>query len=144
MRACEKTSLIFPYHKYEYYQGIMAIWPGCFSLALILRGNYMPSTCKSTFEVTMERKSGCPQDAGHLEGRYANYFEVGYNAFEFLLDFGQHYHGYNLAKTHTRIITSPGYAKALVETIQNSIAQFELKFGPIKENFAKTDEPSKF
>jgi hypothetical protein len=31
------------------------------------------------------------QDANPLEGEYANYFKVGYNAFEFILDFGQFY-----------------------------------------------------
>lgn len=28
-------------------------------------------------------------DRGELEGRYANTFKVGHNAFEFLVDFGQ-------------------------------------------------------
>ncbi len=51
------------------------------------------------------------------EGRYANYFRVGYNAFEFLFDFGQlhpenQYPESQPAKIHTRIITNPIYAKA--------------------------------
>jgi hypothetical protein len=31
------------------------------------------------------------RQAGALEGKYANYFKVGHNAFEFILDFGQLY-----------------------------------------------------
>jgi len=32
-----------------------------------------------------------PQETSKIEGRYANYFKVGHNAFEFVLDFGQYY-----------------------------------------------------
>ncbi len=38
-----------------------------------------------------EQESEEFREGGSLEGRYANYFKVGYNAFEFLLDFGQFY-----------------------------------------------------
>jgi Protein of unknown function (DUF3467) len=79
----------------------------------------------------MKNKSGPPQDICHLEGRYANYFEVGYNAFEFLLDFGQHYPG--KACPHTRIITTPSYARVLLETLKESIEKYEQRFGLIKE-----------
>jgi hypothetical protein len=41
-----------------------------------------------------------------LEGKYANYFKVGYNAFEFVIDFGQCYSDDEEAQLHTRIITS--------------------------------------
>ena len=71
------------------------------------------------------------QDAGQLEGRYANYFKVGHNAFEFLLDFGQFYPESEKAQLHTRIITSPIYAKALLETLQESIGRYEQTFGSI-------------
>lgn len=74
-------------------------------------------------------------EAGSLEGRYANYFTVGYNAFEFLFDFGQFYSEEKEAKRHTRIITNPIYAKALLETIRESIDRYEQIFGSIpKEN----------
>lgn len=67
-----------------------------------------------------------------LEGRYANYFKVGYNAFEFLLDFGQHYSENEEAELYIRIITSPCYAKSLLETLKLSIERYEESFGPIK------------
>jgi len=71
------------------------------------------------------------QEAGALEGRYANYFKVGHNAFEFLLDFGQFYPESEQAQLHTRVITSPIYAKALLETLRGSINRYEQSFGAI-------------
>ena len=68
-----------------------------------------------------------------IEGRYANYFEIGHNAFEFVLDFGQYFPETDQAKLYTRIITSPCYAKELSETLQESIGRYEEIFGIIKE-----------
>lgn len=65
------------------------------------------------------------------EGRYANCFEVGHNAFEFVLDFGQKYDELDAATTHTRIVTSPSYAKALQQTLAESIERYEKEFGPL-------------
>ena len=73
------------------------------------------------------------QSAGQLEGRYANYFEVGHNAFEFVLDCGQFYAEDQKAQIHTRIITGPVYARALLETLQGAIDQYEKVFGVIGE-----------
>ncbi|MCO6435002.1 DUF3467 domain-containing protein [Nitrosomonas nitrosa] len=61
------------------------------------------------------------QEANQLEGKYANYFKVGQNNFEFILDFGQFYPEDQDVKVHTRIITSPTYAKALLDVLQESI-----------------------
>lgn len=60
-----------------------------------------------------------------LEGRYANYFQIGYNAFEFLLDFGQFYSENETMLFHTRIITNPVYVKVLFALLQESIVQYE-------------------
>lgn len=70
-----------------------------------------------------------PQGAHDLEGRYANFFKVGYNAFEFVLDFGQYYTEDEGAQLHTRIITSPIYAKSLLEFLRGCIEKYELDFG---------------
>jgi hypothetical protein len=67
------------------------------------------------------------------EGRYANYFEVGHNAFEFVLDFGQQYPGNPDAQIHSRIITAPPYVKALLATLTASLSRYESHFGPIPE-----------
>ena len=66
-----------------------------------------------------------------LEGRYANYFKVGHNAFEFVLDFGQYYPGTEEAELYTRIITSPFYARDLLKILNDSIIQYEKIFGTI-------------
>jgi Protein of unknown function (DUF3467) len=66
-----------------------------------------------------------------LEGRYVNCFNSGYNAFEFVFEFGQFFPGGGDAQWHTKVITSPPYAKALLETIQASIANYERTYGSI-------------
>lgn len=81
----------------------------------------------------MNNESPPPPETHDLEGRYANCFKIGYNAFEFLLDFGQAYNENQRAPFHTRIITSPIYAKTLLKLLQDSIAQYERNFGVISE-----------
>ncbi len=73
------------------------------------------------------------QQIESLEGRYANSFQIGYNAFEFLLDFGQVAPESEETRFHTRIITSPAYAKALSKLLRESISQYEQTFGKIQE-----------
>jgi hypothetical protein len=73
------------------------------------------------------------QDNGQPDGRYANYFKVGHNAFEFLFDFGQTYTDGRETPLHTRIITTPVYAKSLLELLQESVAQYEQLFGAIPD-----------
>jgi hypothetical protein len=74
-----------------------------------------------------------------LEGHYANYFQVGHNAFEFAIDFGQLYVNSPDAHIHTRIITSPSYVKALLQTLSASIGGYEKTFGEIRN--AHADAP---
>ena len=69
-----------------------------------------------------------------LEGIYANYFAVGYNAHEFIFDFGQNYSENDQAELFARIITNPASAKAFFETFQKSISQYEQRFGLIAED----------
>ena len=78
--------------------------------------------------VTMCDKQNKCGESNLLEGRYVNYFEVGHNAFEFILDFGQSYLGNQEAQLHTRIVTSPAYAKAFLETLRESVEQYERSF----------------
>ncbi len=74
------------------------------------------------------------QGGKKLEGRYANYFKVGHNAFEFILDFGQYYSESEEAELNTRIVTNPAFAKALFETIRESIEQYEKDHGIIENS----------
>jgi len=85
----------------------------------------------------MNHENENPRESGILEGRYANYFKVGYNAVEFLLDVGQFYPEGKEARLHTRIITNPIYAKALLETLRESIDRYEQTFGTISQEGAQ-------
>ena len=69
---------------------------------------------------------------GRFRGRYTNYFKVGFNAFEFVVDFGQFYPENESTVMHTRIITNPESAKKLIRVLQDSIAQYEQDYGVIK------------
>jgi uncharacterized protein DUF3467 len=59
--------------------------------------------------------------------------EVGDNALEFVLDFGQFYPDAKKVQLHTRIITSPIYAKELLQLLQESIDRYQQTVGPIRE-----------
>ncbi|BFU95597.1 MAG: hypothetical protein NTNFB02_23190 [Nitrospira sp.] len=65
--------------------------------------------------------------------RYANYFEIGENAAEFVLGFGQSYSESEEVQIHTRIVTSPLYAKALLHLLEESIKRHEQTCGEIYE-----------
>lgn len=73
------------------------------------------------------------EDNSQATGRYANNFKVGHNAFEFLLDFGQSYAQSAEAPFHTRIVTTPVYAKIFSQILQESIGRYEQIFGTIPD-----------
>jgi hypothetical protein len=77
-----------------------------------------------------------PNPRNPLEGRYANSFQVGHNAFEFVLDFGQVAPESGQVQFHTRIITGPVYAKTFLGVLQDSINQYEQTFGAIPQDKA--------
>jgi hypothetical protein len=66
-----------------------------------------------------------------MEARYANYFEVGHNAFEFIFDFGQYHPENESARMHSRIVTGPVYAKLLADLLQSALRRFEEEHGTI-------------
>lgn len=72
-----------------------------------------------------------PRVGSPTKGLYANYFEVGQTAFEFVIDFGHRYKGQPPAACHTRIVTSPTYARALLETLSDAIDQHRQRFGEV-------------
>jgi hypothetical protein len=67
------------------------------------------------------------------EGKYANYFQIGHNAVEFIVEFGQLYSDATVPLLHTRIITTPPYAKTLLKLLQEALAEHEAQFGPSRE-----------
>lgn len=92
----------------------------------------MGSQTKYT-EVSMNQDCEDSEPVSQPEGRYANYFKAGHNAFEFLFDFGQFYPENGEARFHTRIITAPIYAKAVLTILSESIARYEETFGGIPQ-----------
>jgi hypothetical protein len=79
----------------------------------------------------MATTNKAPSKKRKLEGQYANYFQVGHNAFEFVIDFGQYYPGNDGAELFARIVTNPVYAKSLWDTLSTCIEEHEKAFGPI-------------
>ena len=71
-----------------------------------------------------------PEPARH----YSNFFKVGFNAYEFVFEFGQYFpeHG-NKAEIFSRIVTGPTYAKAILNILAESIEHYEHGFGEIEE-----------
>lgn len=87
----------------------------------------MTKTNKTSDHRVVERTG--PQ----LEGRYANYFKVGHNAYEFVIDFGQYHAENDQAELYTRIIANPAYARELLRLLSDSMAQYEKEFGRVKQ-----------
>jgi hypothetical protein len=79
----------------------------------------------------MEQKPKKTRRQQRPKARYANHFEVGHNAFEFLIDFGECYADSNKVRLHTRIVTAPTYAHTLLELLLGSIDRYQQTFGPI-------------
>jgi hypothetical protein len=66
---------------------------------------------------------------------YVNYFEVGHNPFEFLVDLGQYHPGSTEVEgriaIHTRIAFAPPYAKMLSDLLARAIEEHESQHGEI-------------
>jgi hypothetical protein len=66
---------------------------------------------------------------------YVNYFEVGHNPFEFLVELGQYHPGSSEAdgsiSIHTRIAIAPPYAKMLSDLLAHAVEEHESRNGQI-------------
>jgi hypothetical protein len=62
------------------------------------------------------------------ESRYANCFQIGFNAYEFVIDFGSVYPP-EAGRFHTRIVTNPGVARELSETLGCSLRDHDREYG---------------
>jgi hypothetical protein len=63
--------------------------------------------------------------------RYINYFQVGQNAGEFLLDLGHYHPDLGRVQWHSRVVTGPIYAKLLSGALRDAVARHEKAHGPI-------------
>lgn len=68
-----------------------------------------------------------------MEGRYANTFKIGYNAVEFLIDFGQYQPDKEEEIFFFRVVTSPKYAKHLSNILKHVIDGYENKYNQIED-----------
>jgi len=71
--------------------------------------------------------------------RYTNYFEVGHNPYEFLVDLGQYQPEAKTVVLHTRIALGPTHAKLLHEMLARAIHEYETGNGVILEVPNSTD-----
>ncbi len=77
------------------------------------------------------------RDATRSPASYVNYFELGQNPFEFLIDLGQYYpsghEGVGAIGIHTRLVLTPPYAKMLAELLSRSVHEHERENGQIAQ-----------
>jgi hypothetical protein len=87
-----------------------------------------------------KRMGGVSNASKILEGKYANFFAIGYNAFEFVLDFGQNYTETEDAELYTRVILAPAFARALHESLKDSIHSYEKQYGKIQNSILRKNK----
>lgn len=78
----------------------------------------------------MRRRTSIPP-AETVEARYANYFEIGHNRYEFVLDFSQCSPNGDSNQVLTRVVLGPVFAKSLVQLLEESLDAYERTFGAI-------------
>ena len=87
-------------------------------------------------------KTRLPAGIDNVEGRYVNYFMVGYNPDVFVIDYFQHFPGGLEAdgggrlpnEPKLRLITSPSDARLLLNNLQAAIKKYEAAYGPIQKS----------
>jgi len=72
-------------------------------------------------------------DHSRLIAGYANYFEVGHNAFEFLIDFGQIDPQTGETNINSRLAVGPTHAKLFAHLLDGAVRKYESQFGQIAD-----------
>ena len=80
--------------------------------------------------------SAPPRSDSDPIGVYANCLNIGFNAYEFVLDFGQSYPENRGPVICARIMASPAYAKAFAHVLTEAVEGYERSEGPIPEDFS--------
>ena len=65
--------------------------------------------------------------SGPIEGKYANFFQVGFNEVEFILEFGQEFE--DGPRIHTRVVLSPANVGSFLRLTTESWMSFEERYG---------------
>ena len=81
----------------------------------------------------MPKNSGSRAATRAPLARYSNYFDVGHNAYEFLVDFGQYQPDSSTVLLHTRIAVGPVLAKLLHRMLRHAISEYEAHNGAIAD-----------
>src|SRR5687768_8648690 len=95
----------------------------------------------------VEVRADCGGAGGPAAGAslYVNYFEVGQNPYEFLLELGQYRPGQSndggSILIHTRIATAPSYAKLLSSLLERAVREHEQANGTIPAFGEAPDSP---
>ena len=76
-----------------------------------------------------------------LMALYANWFNIGHNNFEIVIDFGQYYAEAEKPLIHSRIVLGPAYAKALGRLLSESLRRYEEEFGEIPDATEEGPKP---
>jgi hypothetical protein len=71
--------------------------------------------------------------AGPPARKYTNYFQAGFNEFEFVIDFGEFYSDQVDPVLHTGFITSPEYAQRLCDLLRDTLRDYHDQFGTPNE-----------
>jgi hypothetical protein len=79
-------------------------------------------------------------DDATAQGVYSNLAMVGHAEGEFVLDFIFLQPQAPKARVRSRVITSAAHAKRLLAALQDNIAKYEARFGPIKPSSPTPDE----
>lgn len=66
------------------------------------------------------------------EARYANYAEVGHNAFEFVFDFGQVWMDGEPARMCVRVVTTPNTAESVRAALDAALQAYRGSYGAIQ------------
>jgi hypothetical protein len=72
-------------------------------------------------------------DSDESDPLYSNFLKVGFNAFEFLLGFGNYRSADEEPRKVRSIVTSPAFAKAFSNTLSKSIEDYEVRYGKIPD-----------
>ncbi len=90
----------------------------------------------------MNQKARFSPGADNVEGRYVNYFMIGYNTDVFVIDYFQHFPEDPEAcgrpqppdEPKLRLITSPSDARMLLNSLRAAIKKYEAAYGPIQKS----------
>jgi hypothetical protein len=81
--------------------------------------------------VTKEAPGRDARYSAGMESRFTNYFQIGHNSCEMVIDCGCFYESEAVPSIHTRVTTTPQYAKALLETLVQALSDYEAAHGVI-------------